>query len=285
MLNKSASRILSALGVKEVSYVDILSGAEISGLISVSKDHGGIGGNQAMMLQNLFRFDELTVHSIMVPRTRVEYLNYSGSREEVLAQLKVITHSQLPVIDGDWSELKGVVLVRDLLLSMIENENINLDSHLRTPQLVPESQPIKVLFDNMKSSRDHMAFSIDEFGSIDGLLTLEDLLEELVGQINDETDEMRAFATIDVVEGGWQSNGLYPLHDLQDEISLLPQTSVSAKTLSGFMMQRLQKVPQVGDVWEESKFRFTVQKVDGVLVEIALIEALSEIDQVSDTHS
>jgi CBS domain containing-hemolysin-like protein len=221
LLNKSASRILSALGVKEVSHVDILSGAEISGLISVSKDHGGIGENQAMMLQNLFRFDERTVHSVMVPRTRVEYLDYSASKVEVLEQLKVTTHSRLPVIDGDWSELKGVVLVRDLLLAMIENENIDFDSHLRAPQLVPESQPIRVLFDNMKSSRDHMAFSIDEFGQIDGLLTLEDLLEELVGQINDETDEMRAFATIDVVEGGWQSNGLYPLHDLQDEISFL----------------------------------------------------------------
>ncbi|MFT4712746.1 MAG: CBS domain containing-hemolysin-like protein [Candidatus Azotimanducaceae bacterium] len=276
LLNKSSSLILRWLGVKEVSHVDILSGAEISGLIDISKDHGGIAENQAKMLINLFRFDERTVHSVMVPRTRVEYLDYSATSEQILARLKATPHSRLPVIDGDWNKLKGVVLARELLMGMIEQGTVNLDSYLRPPQLVPESQPIRMLFEQMKLERDHMAFSMDEFGQVDGLVTLEDLLEEVVGQINDESDEIRSFATIDEVEGGWQSSGLYPLHDLQVALNFKPETPVNASTLSGFMMQRLQKVPQVGDSWIESKYRFTVKKIDGALVEAAYIELLAD---------
>ncbi len=270
LLNRASGLTLKGLGIKEVSHVDILTGKEISSLIDVSMDHGEIAGDQARMLQNLFLFDERVVHAIMIPRSDIETLDYNFDTAEILQALRSTHYSRLPVIDGSWADLKGIVLVRDLLISYVETNTIKLEDHLRPPQLAPESLALRTLFDQMRSSREHMAFAVDEFGQVDGLVTLEDLLEEVVGEIDDEYDTFET--NIEVIDGGWVARGLYPLHDLLTKTGFKPSQPCSASTVSGFLMQRLQRVPEVDDTWQENDYSFQITQVDGARVAEVRIE-------------
>lgn len=277
LLNRASRAILRLLGVKEVSHVEIMTGSEISGQIDIAKDHGEIAEDQAQMLQNLFKFDERVVHSIMIPRSKIEVLDINCSTEEVLEQIRDSHHSRLPVINGDWGKLEGVVFAKDLLLAYVDNANINVGEHLRPPQLVPESQAIRILFDRMRGNREHMAFAVDEFGQIDGMVTLEDLVEELVGEIDDETDDESGIARIEKVADGWIASGFYAMHDLISVTGFIPESLVSASTMSGFMMQRLQKVPESDDVWHESDFSFSVTAMEGAHIESVHIRKVDDV--------
>jgi CBS domain containing-hemolysin-like protein len=283
LLNKTSTSILRLMGVKEVSHVEVLSGIEISGLIDVSSEHGVLDTGQALMLQNLFRFDERVVHSIMLPRTKIDYLDYGASREEIITALEGTGHSRLPVIDGSWDSLKGVVIVKELLLTLVLDKELNLDSHIRTPQLVPESQAIRVLFETMRSNRQHLAFVVDEFGQIDGIITLEDLLEEVFGDIDDETDQPGDVDYIEDIDGGWRVNGLFPLHDFSVQTGFEPAEPSPATTVSGFLVQRLQSMPVVDAVWVESGFGFTILELDGARIGTVFVK-LCETGPVTQAH-
>jgi len=276
LLNKTSSTILRGLGVKEVSHVEILTGLEISGLIDVSRDHGEIAHDQAQMLQNLFKFNEQVVHSIMIPRSHIETLDLSNSSADIMKVLQKTRHSRLAVLDGDWNHLAGVVLVKDLLLSHIETETIELSKHLRPPRLIPESQAIRLLFEQMRESREHIAFAVDEFGQIDGMVTLEDLLEEVVGEIEDEFDDVSGIAYINSTSSGWEASGYYAMHDFSKLTGFQPELPVSTSTLSGYLMQRLQRLPTEGDEWREDNFVFNVTKVEGAHVAIVDIKKPTE---------
>lgn len=287
LLNKASSGILRSLGVKEVSHVEVLSGSEISGLIDISKDHGGMHVDQAQMLQNLFRFDERIVHGIMVPRSRVEYIDLNTSLDELLTKLKETNHSRLAVLDGGWSDLRGMIFVKDLLSAFIDHGVIAVEDHLRPAQLVPESQAIKVLFDQMRENREHLAFAVDEFGQIDGIVTMEDLLEEVVGEIDDESDFDEGLARIEKIdEGPWIATGYYAMHDVFSTTGFSPETPISSSTLSGFMMHRLQKVPSLNDTIEESGFVFEVVELNGAHVaKVKIAIATDEDKEAPDDDS
>ena len=276
LLNKASVTTLRTMGVKEVSHVDILTGAEIRGLIDASSDHGVIASDQAEMLQNLFRFEERVVHSVMLPRSEVDYVLYDASAEEIIRIIKETRHTRLPVIDGTWDDLKGVLMTKDVLIGYLETGSIELDKYLRPPQLVPGSQALRLLFEQMRSSHEHLAFAVDEFGQVDGLITLEDILEEVVGDIRDETDLDDPGFYIYEEADRWRVHGLTPLHDLTQKISLEVEFPPGASTLSGYLMQRLQKIPAVNDHWEEDGYRFTVTRVERSRVEEALIQ-LSDV--------
>jgi len=286
-LNKASTIVLRAIGVKEVSHVEILTGIEISGLIDVSKDHGAIGSGQAEMLQNLFRFDERVVHSIMRPRNQIKYIDYQSNPAEILAILTQTHYSRLPVIDGSWNNLKGVVIVKDMLVGFLAGDAPSIDAYIRPPQLVPESQAIRLLFEHMRTNRDHLAFAIDEYGQVDGLVTLEDVLEEVVGDINDESDDEEMPFYLHATALGWVAHGLVPMHDLERQTGFDAAEPVSASTVSGFLTQRLQKIPAAGDQWLENGYQFTVSRIkdariDEVEINVPNSASTAPVDSAAD---
>jgi CBS domain containing-hemolysin-like protein len=236
-----------------------LSSDEIRGLVTTSTEHGEIHQNQAEMLHNLFEFDQRLVGRIMIPSTTVHMLDVAVDADTNLRMIRDTEHSRFPLIDSaDNNALLGIVLTKDIHRALLNGEAEpwrNLRPICREPLIVPESQRIARLFDLMRVRRAHMACVVDEYGAFIGIVTLEDLIEEIVGEIHDETDTEEPSVMIKQLdEQTWEADGLVSLSDLQHSINLKVEVSVDANTLSGLFMQRLARMPEPGDELREGDF-------------------------------
>jgi len=276
LLNKASNSILGLFRVRQATHADVLSDEELKGLVATSKEHGAIGEDKADMLRNLFEFDQSSVRRVMIPRGSVLALDLSAPADQNLALMRESEHSRFPVIDSSANDaLIGVLLAKDLFAAMLAGESEpwrELSRFCRPPLVVPEGQKLAQLFDNMRTTRVHMAIVVDEYGEFAGIVTLEDLLEEIVGEIEDETDvdderpDIRPLA-----EGGWEVDGLVSLNDLEREIGLHAPEGLEANTLSGLCMERLGRMPAPGDELTEREYRLRVLSLDELRVGKVLI--------------
>lgn len=266
-LNIASNATLKLLGVASVSHADILSGAEIQGLINASRDHGEIENTHANMMQNLFTFHDLPVERIMLPKQFIETIDLNSTKEELVNRIDETKHSRLAVIDRSWDNFQGVILVKELLLSIVNNDAeiplCEFPDLIREPQLVPESQPIAKLFNAMQENRNHVAFVLSEYGEIAGLVSMEDLLEEIVGDISDEYDGPDSPNLANKSDDGWQCQGSMLLVDLERLIGFKFEPSYSANTVTGMFMKLLARLPVNGDRIDTGGFEFEITEMKG----------------------
>jgi CBS domain containing-hemolysin-like protein len=283
LLNISSRSVLSLFNVEEVSHADVLSGDELKGLVQTSREHGEIEHDKADMLHNLFEFDQRNVGRVMIPRSSLKVLDISVQPEQNLAIIRDSGHSRFPVIDStDEEEVLGIVLAKDLHIAVLSGDSEpwrNLPAFCRSPLMVPESQKVSQLFESMRRRKAHMAFVIDEYGSLAGIVTLEDLLEEIVGEIQDETDvDTDETTLIEVDTDTWHADGLLSLTDIERAIGLKVSADLDANTLSGLFMQRLSRMPKIGDLIIEDNFQLKVEALTDNRVGLIVIERLSDDD-------
>ena len=265
VLNKTSSGILSLFGVAEATHGEVFSDDEIRGIINTSEAHGEMDSDKATMLHNLFKFDTRTVEQIMVSRNEVDLLDTNDSWEKNRAILKDTGHSRFPVISDSGDMPTGILLIKDLYNAMLEGDaepSMILKQVSRKPLFVPENQPIGNLFDTMRQERSHMALVVDEYGGFAGVITMEDLLEEIVGEIADELDIDEPVATVRQVLDHWETDGLTALTDLERALNIHFPGELDANTVTGLFMARLNRMPEVGDVIIEADFRFEAQQVE-----------------------
>lgn len=267
LLNIATNAILSLFKVAEVSHAEVFSSDEIKGLVATSKEHGEIHEQQASMLHNLFEFDQRQVGRIMIPSSSVHSLDIAAPPEQNLHTILETEHSRFPLIDSDNNDaLIGIVLIKDIHRAMLQGESepwVDLKRFRRDSMVVAESQRIARLFDQMRIRRAHMACVVDEYGTFIGVITLEDLVEEIVGEILDETDTEESSVGITVIDGtSWEADGLISLTDLERSIGLKVDAELDANTLSGLFMQRLARMPEIGDEIIESTFMLRVLSKD-----------------------
>tara|TARA_R110000868_G_scaffold100722_6_gene277135 strand:- start:15948 stop:17249 length:1302 start_codon:yes stop_codon:yes gene_type:complete len=264
LLNKASGGILRLMGIAEASHAEVLTGQEIRSLVSTSAEHGEMTSEHADLIHNIFSFDERHVERVMISRMECHVLRLDASPEENIEIVRNTRHSRFPVINGGFDNLVGVVIIKDLFDAMLSGKKdpwSDLKSYCREPMVVPETMPVGGLFETMRSERAHMACVIDEYGAFSGLVTLEDLLEEIVGEIADETDTDETEFVI-VEEGDhWVADGLAAFSDIARMTGFVVDDEVDANTLSGLFMVRLGRVPEVGDETIEGEFRFTVQEL------------------------
>jgi len=291
LLNVSSRSILSLFNVEEASHADVLSGEELKGMVQDSREHGEIEHKKADMLHNLFEFDQRAVGRVMIPRSAMNVLDISAPPEHNLAVIRDSGHSRFPLIDtGGKDEVLGMVLAKDLHTAVLSGDSEpwrNLPAFCRDPLLVPESQRVSQLFESMRRHRAHMALVIDEYGALSGIVTLEDLLEEIVGDIRDETDVEHEETTLNQIDAdSWRSDGLLSLADLERAIGLKVPADLDVNTLSGLFMARLTRMPRIGDSLIEDDFYLTVESLEDKRVGQVLIERLSDdSDDVSGQKS
>ncbi|NND39141.1 MAG: HlyC/CorC family transporter [Pseudomonadales bacterium] len=272
LLDRASRGILSIFGVPEATHADIYTGEELQELVSTSKDHGSLEHGKAEMLANIFEFDQRSVGRVMVPRHQVNVLDLAASVKDNQRTVAESGHSRFPLVDSSEDEkILGVVLVKSIYAAMLANGNDDawqqLQSHKREPLIVPERQRIAQLFEQMRTDRNHIAIVVDEYGKFTGIVTLEDLLEEIVGEIEDETDSGKLGEAIKSLgESEWQVDGLVSLGDLQRLIGLQVEAELEANTLSGLLMDRLERMPEVGDTLQEGLFEITVGSMTGTHV-------------------
>jgi len=279
LLNKASGSILTLFGVQEASHAEVLSGEEIRGLVTTSREHGEIHHKQAEMLHNLFEFDQRQVGRVMIPRASIHTLDVSDDPEKNLEVIRDTGHSRFPVINGAEDEsIIGILLAKDIQRALLSGETEpwrDVAALCREPLVIPETQLVAKLFEQMRTNRAHMAFVIDEYGTFVGIITLEDLLEEIVGEIHDETDEQDELVDLVAIsDDQWDAPGLVSLNDLEKSIGIAVPVDLDANTLSGLFMHRLARVPKVGDELTESGFRLTVLAVEDHRVGLARISRM-----------
>ncbi len=268
LLNKASGSLLAMFGVQEATHAEVFSGDELKSMVATSKEHGELHGDHADMLHNLFEFDQRLVGRVMIPRSSAQCLDLAAPAEQNLALIKDTEHSRFPVIDGDNEDtVVGILLAKDLYRALLEGEAEpwqELGRFCREPLVVPESQRVAKLFELMQQSRAHMAFVVDEYGSFIGLITLEDLIEEIVGEIHDETDAAKSEIAIKELESNrWEADGLVSLGDLTRVTGLHLPDELDANTLSGLFMERLARMPEEGDEILEGDYQLRVLSVEG----------------------
>jgi CBS domain containing-hemolysin-like protein len=278
-LNRASGGILALFNVEEATHAEVFTDEELRGLISVSKEHGVIKGKKAEMLSNLFAFDERTVGRVMIPRGDIHLLDLQASADANKRVLSDTGHSRFPVVDGDATNPAGVVLAKEIYSALLAGELDPLErlrDFCRPPLVVPETLRIARLFETMRAKRGHMALVVDEYGEFTGLVTLEDLLEEIVGEIDDETDDgLVKYEIRELDEGGrWQAHGLASLADVYRATGLTVPPDLGANTLSGLFMQRLGRMPVVGDQLSEAGYRLIVETMKDNRVELVVLESV-----------
>ena len=280
LLNMAARMILRMLKVDEVSHAEVLSGDELKGLVATSREHGELEHDKASMLHNLFEFDQRHVRRVMIPRSSIDVLDVAASPEGNLQTIKEKAHSRFPIIDGNNEDkILGMLLTKDLYSALIAGEHepwLDLLRFIREPLIVPETQKVSELFELMRANRAHLAVVVDEYGTFSGIVSMEDLLEEIVGEIHDETDNEHEEFTIEAIDDeSWEADGLISLSDLEKAIGFHVADDVDANTLSGLFMSRLERMPVAGDVITEGCYTLSVLSDEDRRVGRVSIEKLS----------
>jgi putative hemolysin len=227
----------------------------------------------------------VAVREVMTPRNSVEMVNVEADIDEVLRQMSESRYSRLPVYEGSRENIIGVVHVKDVLEFWTERRQSNrkrkgvdkfdLRRILRKAPVVPETKALSQLMDDLRKAQSHLALVVDEFGTIVGLISMEDAMEQVFGEIEDEFD-IRAHSETQDEEEALNVEGTMSIRDLEAKYGIeLPEDS-GFETLAGFVMFKLGRIPQVGDVVEEGERRYLVEEMDFNRVGRVRVERVNE---------
>ena len=257
-LTEFISRLL-----KHEQETPVTSLEEIRLLATMGRDAGALHAPTADVIEGAVSLGELTAYDVMVPRNGVVFLSPDRDLEDNLAVVRRCGHSRLPFVPGnDLDQVQGIVLVKDLLFHLRHSPNqdkVDWKALVQPPLVVPSAMPLDRLLRTFQQERRHMAVVVDEYGGTQGLVTLEDVLEELVGEIEDESDRLGSHI-IRRPDGSLVCRGLAETRKVFSVLGLgEDQTSeVDSITLSGFVADRLGRIPRTGDTFEWCSFRFDV---------------------------
>lgn len=227
-----------------------------------AQDDKLIAPDVMQMIEGALEVSELCVKDLMVQRAQIEAVDLTEERSVWLPKLIARGHSRFPVVDGDLDAVKGILHAKDLLRLLVDPD-YDIASHLRPARFVPETQPVRILLRDFRSSRNHLALVIDEFGSVSGLITIEDVIEQIVGQIDDEFDKVNPegdnIVAIDAEH--WRIRAGTTLGQF-NEYFACRMTDDYCETIGGLITDRFEHVPHKGEVIEIEGFRFRVREGD-----------------------
>ena len=224
---------------------------ELRQIIDVSHKSGTLEPDEQRLLHRVFEFTDAEVREVMMPRTRVVGLELSASRDEVVAIVLDNMYSRYPVYRKNIEDIVGVVHGKDLLGRLVAGEQFDLASIMLPPVFIPEGKKVSRLLKQMQRTRNQMAFVVDEYGGLSGLVTTEDLIEELVGEIRDEHDAGEAVHFEHLADGSQLVDGLLSIFELADAVKVKMVDDVPYETVAGLILHVLGRFPLRGEsvVW------------------------------------
>jgi putative hemolysin len=273
ILQRSSEGILIALGLQPPGgEMEVYSEAELKMLLSRSREEGEIEEQEQEMLYKVFDFADKEVSAVMVPRPEVVALSIDLPSEEALAAVIESPYTRYPVYRDSIDQVVGILHVRDLFSALNDRglQAVRLDQILRPAHIVPETKDLAALLGEFRRTNQHMAIVVDEYGELEGIVTLEDLLEEIVGEIEDEFD-LPDESVERLEDGRVRVHGTFPVDDFNEQFGRsLPVEDYH--TIGGFVFGLLGRQPEPGDEAAHDGCRFKVLEVEGSRIERVEVE-------------
>lgn len=263
VLTWSTRVVLTLLGQRDAPPAPLVSEEEIKYLIREGAEQGVFEPRERELVDRVFRFTDTPVRAIMVPRANILGLDVATPPDEIMRQAAEIGRARLPVFRGSVNEPVGVVVTKDLFRCCALGQTPVLTQLLHPPFFVPEMARVGDLLAEFQRHRVNLALIVDEYGQVVGLVTVEDLLEEIVGEIREENESVRLESVKRLPDGSYIIDGAAQVRDLRDRLGLPIEESASYQTLGGFLLHRLETLPQPGVSLSAGGYRFTVMKTDG----------------------
>jgi len=282
LLSASTDAILRLMGKKELSSAN-LTEEDIHAMLAEGSSAGLIEKQEHEMVRNVFRLDDRQIASLMTPRSEFIYLDIEQPIESSLDYLINSDHSRFPVCRGGINDMLGVITAKRLLKQRIIGESTNIIECLRPCIFVPETLTGMTLLEQFRESGVQMVFVVDEYGEILGLITLQDVLEALVGEFKPRDPE--DVWAVRREDGSWLLDGLIPIPELKDRLGLksVPEEHKGRyNTLSGMMMWLIGTMPRTGAITEWEQWRFEVVDLDGNRIDKVLASPLAELQVESE---
>jgi len=282
VVERSAGAITRVLKIRGGAHAGGHSAEELKLIVTSSRGLGYLPELQEDMIHRVLDLGAIAVREIMVPRHDVVSIDVNSSLDDVLHTMIREKHSRLPVYEGSPEKIVGFLHYKDLLPVWEErrrairsgrpSRSFRIARHLRAHLVVPETKPLSQMLEEFRGGRSHLAMVVDEFGTILGMLTVEDVLEQVVGRIEDEHDEKLGKARVDRAEV--ELDGATRIRDLESEFGIELPTDAGFETLAGFLMYRLGEIPHPGEVLEYDGRRFTVLEMERNRIARVRIERL-----------
>jgi putative hemolysin len=235
---------------------------EIRALVETGEEQGVLHEQERDMIQGIFSLGEKQVHDVMIPRTDIRALDVDTPGDRVLDEVISVGHSRIPVYEGTPDQIIGILYVKDLFRRLARNEkDVSLRQYLRGAHFVPETKRVDELLREMQKNKLHMAIVVDEYGGTAGLVTIEDLVEEIVGEIRDEY-EADPELVIPVSEHEALMDGRVPFDEVREAFELDLAPSEDYDTLAGFIVHELGRLPKAGEEVRCGSVRFVVESIE-----------------------
>jgi CBS domain containing-hemolysin-like protein len=239
---------------------------ELKMLVSASAESGVFHAEESRMLHAIFDFSELLVRQVMVPRTEILALEADASLEESIQLATTSTYTKIPVYDDDLDHIVGVVHIKDLLRARLDPDQRDYTARTlaREALFVPETISVRQLLKHFRTRRQHIAIVMDEFSGTAGLVTLEDVLEEIVGEVSDPFDAVQPEIQV-LSDGTAMLDGFALIEEVNEELNL-ELSDPNYDTIAGYALGRLGRIPTVGDVIESDSVRMEIKAMDGMRI-------------------
>ncbi len=254
--------------------------AELLEVLNDAHERNLIDADALSMIEGVFQVSDLAARDIMVPRSQADVIDVTKPIEDWLPMVLSTAHSRFPAVEGDRDKVVGILLAKDLLRYYAE-EAFDVRDMLRPAIFIPESKRLNVLLRDFRANRNHMAIVVDEYGGVAGVITIEDVLEQIVGDIEDEYDFDEEEDNILAIKEGehgprWRIKALTEIEQFNETL----QSNFSdddVDTIGGFVANHLGRVPRKGDTFDIDNLRFEVQRADARQAHVLLVEKLPQI--------
>ncbi len=258
LLSKSTDMVVRLFGVDPGAARETISEEELRDIVAA---HETLGREERQLIEDVFEAGDRQLHEVMVPRTEVDFLDASMPVYKAVKLSSTNPHSRYPVVRGSHDEVVGFVHVRDLFAPVVAGTSIRIGEIAREVKMMPGTKRVLSAMSEMRREGHHLAIVVDEYGGTDGIVTLEDLVEEIIGEIHDEYDVTEEPSRA-LVDGDLEVDGLLNLEDFEDRTGLeLPDGPY--ETVAGFVINELGRLPEVDESITALGRRFTVTELDG----------------------
>jgi len=273
ILRGSTNLLLKPFGKRAFSQRGYISEEEIKLLLEEGKERGIFEDQEKELIHSVFEFTDMSVKEVMVPSTQMVTISLGMSMEDIRTTIAEEQFSRYPVVGKDLNDIRGILYSRDFLNTLVRG-GADIRKLIKPPFFIPETLKISKLLREMQRKRVHMALVIDEYGGVSGLVTMEDVLEEIVGEIRDEYDVESP--VMQLGDGTFRIDASISTRDLKEDYEIEIPESPEYETLSGFLLTALQKIPKIGDVVHIDNKKITILEMVGQRISKAKLEKSPE---------